>query len=185
MDLLIDELSSPLGTIVIAACEGRLCGLDFGESRPRMLADLSARFDGPRVKAARDPFGIGRRIRAYMAGELAAIDDIAVDPGGTRFQRIVWAALRRVAPGTTVTYADLARRIRHPSAVRAVGAANGRNPVAIVIPCHRMIGSDGSLTGYGGGLRRKSWLLEHEGAIARDAGPAGSRLRPLASHGRR
>jgi methylated-DNA-[protein]-cysteine S-methyltransferase len=108
------------------------------------------------------------------------VDDILVEPGGTAFQRGVWTALRRVPAGTTVTYAQLARTVGRPAASRAVGAANGRNPVSIVIPCHRMIGSDGSLVGYGGGLPRKHWLLRHEGAIpvATDADVCAGARRP-------
>jgi methylated-DNA-[protein]-cysteine S-methyltransferase len=102
-------------------------------------------------------------LRAYFAGDLHALDTIAVDPlGGTPFQRRVWLALRSIPAGTTVSYQMLARRIRAPKAMRAVGAANGANPVPIVLPCHRVIGADGSLTGYGGGLPRKRWLLRHE-----------------------
>jgi methylated-DNA-[protein]-cysteine S-methyltransferase len=103
----------------------------------------------------------------YFAGETAAIDGVAVEMNGTPFQKTVWAALRRIPCGTTISYADLARRIGEPSAVRAVGTANGANPVALIVPCHRVIGSNGSLTGYGGGLDRKQWLLTHEGVMAR------------------
>jgi len=100
----------------------------------------------------------------YFAGETDALDVIDVEMNGTSFQRRVWAALRDVKAGTTVSYGEIARRIGAPSAVRAVGAANGANPVAIVVPCHRVIGGNGSLTGYGGGLERKQWLLRHEQA---------------------
>jgi methylated-DNA-[protein]-cysteine S-methyltransferase len=165
VDFLTDEVPSAVGRIVIAARDERLVSLDFGHCRGRMLADLAARYGPARLKPARDPFGVSGRINAYLAGDLGAVDDILVEPGGTPFQREVWMALRRVPAGTTVTYAQLARTVGRPAASRAVGAANGRNPVSIVIPCHRMIGSDGSLTGYGGGLHRKRWLLGHEGAI--------------------
>jgi len=99
---------------------------------------------------------------AYFAGDLAVIDRLPVRTGGTGFQRAVWQALRGIPCGTMVTYTELARRIGRPTAVRAVGHANGANPVGIVVPCHRVIGSGGSLTGYGGGIERKSWLLTHE-----------------------
>ena len=167
MDFLTDEVSSAVGFIVIVARDGRLVSLDFGNCRGPMLAGLAARYGPMRLKPARDPFGVSGRINAYLAGDLGAVDDILVEPGGTPFQRDVWMALRRVPAGTTVTYAQLARTVGRPAAWRAVGAANGKNPVSIVIPCHRMIGSDGSLTGYGGGLHRKRWLLGHEGAIPR------------------
>ena len=103
-------------------------------------------------------------MRRYFEGDIAAIDTIEVKTGGTPFQRSVWKALRKIEAGTTVTYAELARRIGRPTAIRAAGLANGQNPIGIVVPCHRVIGSDGSLTGYGGGLQRKEWLLKHEGA---------------------
>jgi methylated-DNA-[protein]-cysteine S-methyltransferase len=105
-----------------------------------------------------------RALEAYFDGDLFAIDRIPVETGGTRFQRDVWAALRTIPAGQTLSYSALASRIGRPKAVRAVGLANGANPIGIVIPCHRVIGADASLTGYGGGLDRKRWLLEHEGA---------------------
>jgi methylated-DNA-[protein]-cysteine S-methyltransferase len=104
------------------------------------------------------------RLAGYFAGDTAALDGIDVELNGTPFQRRVWEALRGVPAGQTASYAEIARRIDAATAVRAVGAANGANPVAIVVPCHRIIGSSGSLTGYGGGLDRKQWLLRHEGA---------------------
>jgi len=100
----------------------------------------------------------------YFDGECGVIDTVAVELNGTDFQKSVWQALRRIPCGSTISYAELARRIGAPAAVRAVGVANGANPVALVVPCHRVIGSDGSLTGYGGGLDRKRWLLDHEHA---------------------
>ncbi len=107
---------------------------------------------------------MGEKVEAYLAGDLHALDEITVNPGGTEFQQTVWSALREIPAGTTRTYAQLAASIGRPSAWRAVGLANGRNPVAIVIPCHRLVGSNGTLTGYAGGLERKRWLLHHEGA---------------------
>ncbi|HEU5082644.1 MAG TPA: methylated-DNA--[protein]-cysteine S-methyltransferase [Acidimicrobiales bacterium] len=106
-------------------------------------------------------------LRRYVDGDLAALDDVAVDTAGTPFQERVWAALRSIPVGSTWSYADLAAAVGSPGAVRAVGSANGANPVSIVVPCHRVVRSDGSLGGYGGGLDRKSWLLEHEGVIGR------------------
>ena len=105
----------------------------------------------------------------YFGGEIGALDTIAVELNGTPFQKNVWQALRRIPGGTTISYAELAKRIGEPSAVRAVGTANGANPVAVIVPCHRVIGSNGRLTGYGGGLDRKQWLLAHEGVVSRRA----------------
>ena len=105
-------------------------------------------------------------LHAYLEGKLDAIDTIPVETGGTVFQRAVWQELRRIPPGTTMSYSVIGAST-DPKAVRAVGHANGANPICIVVPCHRLIGSDGSLTGYGGGLPRKRWLLNHEGAAQR------------------
>jgi O-6-methylguanine DNA methyltransferase len=101
----------------------------------------------------------------YFDGDIAVLDGLQADPGGTSFQARVWTALRAIPAGRTCSYRDLAALAGVPSAVRAVAAANGRNPIPIVIPCHRVIGADGRLVGYGGGLDRKAWLLRHEGAI--------------------
>jgi methylated-DNA-[protein]-cysteine S-methyltransferase len=103
-------------------------------------------------------------MKNYFAGELGAIDDLPVKTAGTPFQRAVWSALREIPLGATESYGKLAERIGRPTAVRAVGLANGSNPIGIVVPCHRVIGANGSLTGYGGGMERKRWLLEHEKA---------------------
>ena len=103
----------------------------------------------------------------YFAGELAAIDSLPVQTSGTLFQREVWSALRKIPCGTTISYGKLAGQIGQPAAVRAVGLANGSNPVGVIVPCHRVIGSNGSLTGYGGGIERKRWLLEHESKFQR------------------
>lgn len=162
--LLLDVIPSPIGRISIAARAGRLCALEFGAGR--LARQLAARYPALPRRRARDPFGLSSRIRAYLAGDLGAVDRIPVETGGTAFQRRVWRALRRIRPGQTRTYGRLARTLGLGAAARAVGAANGRNPVSIVVPCHRLIGGDASLTGYGGGLWRKRWLLRHEGAEA-------------------
>jgi O-6-methylguanine DNA methyltransferase len=112
-----------------------------------------------------EPSGILDKLRAYFAGDVHAIDDVPVRfDRGTPFQQEVWNALRTIPVGETISYAELARRVGRPGAFRAVGAANGQNPVGVVVPCHRVIASDGSLGGYAGGLDRKRWLLAHEGA---------------------
>jgi methylated-DNA-[protein]-cysteine S-methyltransferase len=184
VDLLTDEIESALGTLVIVARDGRLAGLDYADCGGRMIDALAARYGRTRLTPASNPFGFSRRIRDYLAGDLGAVDDVPVATGGTPFHREVWTALRRIPAGTTVTYAEMARKMGRPAAPRAVGAANARNPIAIVIPCHRLIGSDGSLTGYAGGLLRKRWLLAHEGALSArprlpGRGPAPLPLGPL------
>jgi methylated-DNA-[protein]-cysteine S-methyltransferase len=115
-------------------------------------------------------------VRAYLGGDLRALDDVAVNAGGTPFQARVWNELRRIPAGTTITYGELARRLGQPSANRAVGHANSLNPVAIVVPCHRVIGADATLTGYAGGLDRKRWLLQHEGVALPNERPAHRQL---------
>ena len=164
MTLEIAEFHSPIGTIVLAVRDGTLTALVFAEGWPDRRARLVKRFGDVDLRGAADPAGVSGRLAAYFAGDLGALDAIPVDPGGTPFQRRVWAALRTIPPGETVSYQTLARRIGAPTAVRAVGAANGDNPVGIVVPCHRVIGADGSLTGYAGGIERKRWLLTHERA---------------------
>ena len=128
-----------------------------------MRSALAAWYPGQPIEAADDPAGAVSVLSRYFAGDLTSLDQVDVELHGTPFQERVWTALRTVAAGMTTSYAELAGRVGAPSAVRAVGAANGANPVAIVLPCHRIIGSNGSLTGYGGGLERKRWLLNHEG----------------------
>lgn len=163
--LLLGRVRSPIGTILVA-CEGHtLCALEFADCKDRMMAALRGRHGNFTFVETVDPAGVCTRIGAYLLGELDALDDIAVDGGGTEFQRKVWAELRRIAPGEVVSYGALAQRLGIPNAVRAVARANALNPISIVVPCHRVIGSDGSLTGYGGGLPRKRWLLEHEGVV--------------------
>jgi methylated-DNA-[protein]-cysteine S-methyltransferase len=164
MYLLTDEIASAIGVVVIAVRDGHLCALDYEDCRHRMVASIAARYGVVELRRAVDPFGVSARVRAYLQGDLQAIDAISVHTAGTPFQRQVWAALRRIPAGSTITYTDLARELGRPSAARAVGTINGRNPVAIVVPCHRVIGADASLTGYAGGLWRKRWLLSHEGA---------------------
>jgi methylated-DNA-[protein]-cysteine S-methyltransferase len=157
---------SPVGTIALYARDNALVGLIFEDHVERLKPHLKARF-GKEIEyvRTRDPAGAASRLRRYFDGELDALDDIEVDVGGTQFQAKVWAALRKIPVGTTWSYAQLARKVGSPEAVRAVGAANGRNPVSLVVPCHRVIASDGTLCGYGGGLERKQWLLAHEHAL--------------------
>jgi len=164
MQLQIDEVESPIGTILLVAGAGALCALDFANCRERMLSLLGARYGRTRLEPATDPGGYTTRLRAYLDGDLDAVADIPVETGGTAFQRRVWSSLRQVPRGSTTTYGALAGALGAPTAARAVGLANSRNPVAIVIPCHRVVGANGSLTGYAGGIDRKRWLLAHEGA---------------------
>lgn len=166
LTLRLDRLATPVGELVLLADEqDRLRAVDWSDYEPRMLRLLARHYgaDGYRLAAERDPGGLSGRLAAYFAGDLAAIERLPAETAGTGFQREVWRALRAVPCGTAISYAELAQRIDRPAAVRAVGLANGANPVGVVVPCHRVIGKNGSLTGYGGGLERKRWLLAHEG----------------------
>lgn len=158
-------VETPAGPFWLAARDGALVAAGFVESAPRLLARLEARFGPLEPREAGDPAGAASALRRYLAGERNALEAIPVDLGGTEFQRDVWTALRAIPEGTTITYAELARRVGRPRAVRAVGAANGANPVSVVVPCHRVVGKDG-LRGYAGGVARKEWLLAHERASA-------------------
>jgi len=159
----VTTISSPVGDLTVAANGGRVCLVHFGTLTPKVRAMLMAWYPGASIERSGDPGGAVAVLNRYFEGDLDSLDEIAVDLHGTPFQAGVWMALRSVKAGTTLSYAELAARVGAPAAVRAVGAANGANPVAVVLPCHRIIGSNGSLTGYGGGLDRKRWLLDHEG----------------------
>ena len=168
LDFFIDRLATPIGElIVIADREGRLRTIDWTDHEVRMKQLLDRYYGKGRytLMPKRDPGGLTSAMRHYFEGEIGVLKDLPVATTGTPFQNDVWKALRKIKDGTTISYAELARRIGKPRAVRAAGLANGRNPISIVVPCHRVIGSDGGLTGYGGGLERKQWLLRHEGAI--------------------
>ncbi len=179
------RVKSPIGEILVACTGDALCALEFADAEKRLVAGLKRRFgDFERVEAA-DPGGVCTRLGDYLMGELGALDDIVVDGGGTEFQRKVWKGLRRIAAGKVVSYQGLAERLGMPTSVRAVARANALNPISIVVPCHRVIGSDGSLTGYGGGLPRKRWLLEHEGVILPSAAAKVSRGRQYPAPGPR
>jgi methylated-DNA-[protein]-cysteine S-methyltransferase len=159
------EVRSPVGGIALFARGEAVCGLVFVDHADQMRAHLTARFGAVELRAARDPAGAATAVRRYLDGDLDALAAVPVDLDGTPFQRRVWAALRDIPVGATRSYRQLARAVGRAEAVRAVGAANGRNPVSLVVPCHRVIASDGTLCGYGGGIERKRWLLQHEGAL--------------------
>jgi methylated-DNA-[protein]-cysteine S-methyltransferase len=173
----LDRIATPIGTLLIAVdSEMRLRVLDFSDYEDRMRRLLRRGYGagGVQLNESRAPASIRLPIDAYFAGDLAALDAIPVETAGTAFQREVWTALRDIPAGSTLSYSGLAEQIGRPSAVRAVGLANGANPIGVVVPCHRVIGADASLTGYGGGIERKRWLLAHEGV---DVAATGSRRR--------
>lgn len=167
MNLYLDSIASPIGEIRFVTDDVALRALDFHDYADRMHRLLRTHYGGYELVERRDPLGIRERLARYFGGDLGAFDGVPLETNGTAFQKAVWTALLAIPPGTTTTYGALARSLGAPSATRAVGLANGANPIAIVVPCHRVIGADGTLTGYGGGLDRKSWLLRHEGAQLR------------------
>jgi methylated-DNA-[protein]-cysteine S-methyltransferase len=143
-----------------------VCTLDFGEAWARRWKTLERRFGKFSMETATDPWDLSSRLADYFAGDGRAFDGVATDPGGTAFQQKVWVALRKLQFGQRISYGELARQIGSPKAVRAVGAANGANPVALIVPCHRVIGANGRLVGYASGVDRKRWLLAHEAGSA-------------------
>jgi methylated-DNA-[protein]-cysteine S-methyltransferase len=163
MRLLLKKYSSPCSPLlVVTDDDGALRALEFADKEARMHRFLKIHYGTYELKKGEAPAAILRALDDYFDGDYAALDRIKTATGGTLFQRDVWKALREIPPGTTTSYGELARRIGRAGASRAVGAANGSNPIAIVVPCHRVIGASGTLTGYGGGLPRKRWLLDHE-----------------------
>ncbi|MBD2259488.1 methylated-DNA--[protein]-cysteine S-methyltransferase [Pseudanabaena sp. FACHB-2040] len=165
MELLWDELKTEIGALllVLVADQSALCALYYESERPQLMQRLTRRYGQFQMRRAKNPQGFTELLQAYFAGDYQALDRIPVSAEGTPFQQQVWSALRAIPSGETIAYGELAAKIGKPTAARAVGLANAVNPVAIVVPCHRVIGANAKLVGYGGGLERKQWLLNHEG----------------------
>jgi methylated-DNA-[protein]-cysteine S-methyltransferase len=162
-ELWSDRVSSPIGAITLVwDRDETLRALDFEDYEARTQRLLRRHYGDTAIVPGQAPAPLRAALAGFFAGDLDALTRVRADTNGTKFQRRVWDELRRVPAGHTTTYGALAAAIGAPSASRAVGLANGSNPIAIVVPCHRVIGADGSLTGYGGGLARKRWLLDHE-----------------------
>ena len=172
---ILSTMPSPIGEMRLVTDEaGRLRALDWDDREERLHRLMRRQYPGTLI-SLRDgalPRPIRDALEAYFAGQFDAIDAVEVETGGTDFQKLAWAALRQIPAGKTASYAQQAARIGRPAAIRAVGLANGANPVGLIVPCHRVIGANGSLTGYGGGLHRKSWLLAHEGVRIGSSDPA-------------
>ena len=165
--LTLDRLATPVGTALLVTDEaGRLRAFNWTDYEPAMLAWIGRHYPASRLGEGRSPWR--GAFDAYFSGDAGALEAVTWTASGTPFQLSVWEALCTIPAGETLSYGRLADRIGRPTAVRAVGLANGANPVAVVVPCHRVIGTDGSLTGYGGGLHRKRWLLDLEGATFND-----------------
>jgi methylated-DNA-[protein]-cysteine S-methyltransferase len=160
----LDRLQTPIGiALLVTDADGALRALDWEDYEPRMKQLLRLQYGTVALKDARAPRDLKAALSGYFKGDLARLKAIKWRIAGTAFQRKVWTALPTVPVGETMSYGGLAARLGMPRAIRAVGHANGTNPISVVLPCHRLIGANGSLTGYGGGLERKRWLLEHEG----------------------
>lgn len=160
---LTTTVDSPVGPLTLTAVEGRLTGLHMAGQAHSPVERSGWREDPAAFREA------AAQLQAYFAGELTDFD-LPLDMRGTEFQRRVWDGLRQIPYGETWSYAQLADKVGNRKACRAVGLANGRNPVGIIVPCHRVIGANGTLTGYGGGLDRKAWLLAHERRVSSAAG---------------
>jgi len=164
----LDKFDCQLGEVVLAGTAEALCALDFGDCRDRMDRLLMRHWPGVELERKPGFGGFRGTIQTYLDGDLEALTAVRADSNGTEFEELVWKFLRTIKPGTTASYGELAARMGRPGAARAVGRANSLNPIALVVPCHRVIGGDGSLTGYAGGLQRKKWLLAHEASRQAD-----------------
>ena len=168
----LDRLETPIGTaLLVTDDDGMLRALDWEDHEPRMKDLLRLHYGDIVLRDARSPRDVRAALSGYFKGDLTSLRAIKWRVAGTPFQRKVWNALPMIPPGTTMSYGALAVQIGMPKAIRAVGHANGSNPISVVVPCHRLIGANGSLVKYGGGLERKRWLLEHEGVVLRPATP--------------
>src|SRR4051812_10767984 len=160
----LDRLDTPIGAaLLVSDDDGVLRALDWEDYEPRMKELLRLHYGAVVLKEAGAPRNLRAALSGYFKGDLGRLRQIAWRVAGTPFQQMVWKALPAIPAGTTMSYGALAARIGLPKAIRAVGHANGSNPISVVVPCHRLIGANGSLIKYGGGLERKRWLLKHEG----------------------
>lgn len=160
----VDRLKTPIGTALLVTDDGGvLRALDWDDYEGRMCELLRLHYDVVTLQDGRAPAAMRKALGDYFKGDLDRLADVEWRVAGTPFQQKVWHALPKIRPGTTMSYGALAAKLKSPNAMRAVGHANGSNPISVVVPCHRLIGADGSLVKYGGGLERKRWLLRHEG----------------------
>ena len=163
-----DRLRTPIGAMLLVTDEdGVLRALEFEDHEARMKELLRLHYGAVDLKSGRAPKAMRSALSAYFAGDFAALKTIAWRVAGTPFQRKVWTALPKIPAGRTMSYGALAAKLGAPDAMRAVGHANGSNPISVVIPCHRLIGANGALIKYGSGLERKRWLLAHEGVAVK------------------
>jgi methylated-DNA-[protein]-cysteine S-methyltransferase len=169
--LMLDRFPTPIGeALVITDEKGRLRAFDWADCEDKMRILLRHHYGSLGVTQGSMPQRSRKALSGYFEGEYSSLEAVEWRTAGTSFQRLIWTTLMTIPPGRTLSYAALAARVGRPKAVRAVGLANGSNPISVVVPCHRVIGTNGSLTGYGGGIERKRWLLNHEGAMFRQNG---------------
>jgi methylated-DNA-[protein]-cysteine S-methyltransferase len=167
MRLRLERWESPLSPLLIVTDEdGTLRALEFADLESRMARLLSEHYGTYTLQDGAAPASLIHALDAYFNGEMDAIEEISTATGGTPFQREVWKALRTIPAGATTSYGQLAAKLGRAGSARAVGAANGANPIPIIVPCHRVIGANGTLTGFASGLPRKRWLLDHESRFA-------------------
>ena len=160
----LDRLPTPIGTaLLVTDASGVLRALDWEEYEPRMRDLLRLQYGAVVLNGVRSPAELRSALSGYFKGDLDRLKAIKWRVAGTPFQHKVWMSLPKIPAGTTMSYGALAAKLKMPKAMRAVGHANGSNPISVVVPCHRLIGANGALVKYGGGLERKRWLLEHEG----------------------
>lgn len=162
MRLLVERVKTPIGAALITHDGKHICNLEFEDREERRQEELAHHFPNATFEKLHEPSKFAATLARYFKGEVRAIDKLPVAHLGTEFQRRAWKELRRIPPGQTRGYGEQAATLGKPSAARAVGRANGLNPISIVVPCHRLIGANGSLVHYGGGLERKRWLIDHE-----------------------
>jgi methylated-DNA-[protein]-cysteine S-methyltransferase len=176
----LDRLETPIGiALLVTDGDGILRALDWQDYEPRMRGLLRLQYGDVVLRDARSPRQVRAALSGYFNGDLASLNAVKWRVAGTPFQRKVWTALPKIPAGTTMSYGVLAARLGMPKAGRAVGHANGSNPISVVVPCHRLIGANGSLVKYGGGLERKRWLLQHEGVALKPASRTGSAEIPI------
>jgi methylated-DNA-[protein]-cysteine S-methyltransferase len=164
--LFVERIKTPIGALLITHDGKRLANIAFADRRDRRAKELARDFPDADLERASERSHFATSLERYFEGDIRAINRLTVIDFGTEFQKLCWKELRSVPTGTTRTYGEHARAIGRPNAPRAVGHANGFNPISIVVPCHRLIGAGGSLIHYGGGLERKLWLIEHEARFA-------------------
>ena len=166
----LDRLDTPIGVaLLVTDTEGVLRALDWEDYASRMKELLRLQYGAVELKETQAPGDMRKALTAYFKGDLDRLGSIKWRVAGTPFQQKVWHALPKIPVGTTMSYGALAAKLDAPNAMRAVGHANGSNPISVVLPCHRLIGANGSLIKYGGGLERKRWLLAHEGVALQPA----------------